>query len=179
MRWSPNGDKICIMKKTGFIHFDPRSLDVIARASCHLGPKSQKVAWIDNEKFITSGFAKTSEREFCIWDSRNTTEPVSRGLLGDGNGVGHLYYDEQHNLLHVAGRGEMDIKMFELDKSSTSAPLKPKDSYVGLTPQKGFMMMEKPCLDVNFHEVNRGIRLTNNGFAEFISFRLPNKTGAY
>lgn len=39
--------------------------------------------------------------------------------------------------------------------------------------------MEKPCLDVSRHEVNRGVRVGNNGFIEFVSFRLPNRTGAF
>jgi len=39
--------------------------------------------------------------------------------------------------------------------------------------------MEKPCIDVNKHEVNRGVRLSNNGIIEFLSFTLVNRTGAF
>lgn len=45
-------------------------------------------------------------------------EPVTRGPLGDGLGVGHIYYDEHHNLLTVAGRGEMNLGMYAFDKSA-------------------------------------------------------------
>jgi len=98
--------------------FDPRNLEVITRGEACIGAKAQKLAWIDNDNFIVSGFNKSAEREFKIFDCRNLSEPLSQGPLGNGLGVGHMYYDEQHNLLHVAGRGEMNISMFEVNKSS-------------------------------------------------------------
>lgn len=120
MRWSPLGDKLAVMKKQGgLIQYDPRKLDAISRSTAHLGAKSQKCAWIDNDTLFTSGFDKSAVREYAIWDLRNLSDPVSRGPLGDGLGIAHLYYDEQHNLMHVAGRGEMNISMFEVDKSSS------------------------------------------------------------
>lgn len=71
----------------------------------HTGPKAQKLAFIDNDFWVTSGFNKQPEREFALWDSRNLTQSLARGPLGEGLGVGHIYYDEQHNLLTLAGRG--------------------------------------------------------------------------
>lgn len=39
--------------------------------------------------------------------------------------------------------------------------------------------MPKQCLDVEGHEVDRFVRLDNKGFIEYISFRLPNRTGQF
>jgi hypothetical protein len=66
---------------------------------------------------LTSGFNKQAEGEFALWDSRDLSQSVSRGALGFGLGVGHLYFDEQHNLLFIAGRGEMHIGIYAFDRA--------------------------------------------------------------
>ena len=40
-------------------------------------------------------------------------------------------------------------------------------------------MMHKSCLDVDKHEVDRGVRLSSNGTIEYISYKLANKTGLF
>lgn len=39
--------------------------------------------------------------------------------------------------------------------------------------------MPKQCLDPEGHEVDRFVRLDNKGNIDYISFRLPNRTGAF
>ncbi len=39
--------------------------------------------------------------------------------------------------------------------------------------------MPKHCLDVDKHEVDRFVRMTNTGIIEYISFKLPNRTGQF
>lgn len=57
MRWSPVGDKIgCMIKKNTMAIFDPRVANSVMRAASHQGPRAQKIAWIDNETIVTSGF---------------------------------------------------------------------------------------------------------------------------
>jgi coronin-1B/1C/6 len=47
------------------------------------------------------------------------------------------------------------------------------------TPQKSFNMMHKSCLDANKHEINRGVRMGNNGTLDYLSFVMPNRTGQF
>jgi len=143
-----------------------------------LGPKAQKVAWIDNDTMFTSGFNKGAEREYGLWDVRDLSKSIATAELGSGLGVGHLYFDMQHNLMHLAGRGEMNVSVFEIDKAAP-APCKFIYSWVGATPQKAFSIMEKDNLDVSKHEVNRAVRVSNNNLLEYYSFKLPNRTGQF
>jgi len=39
--------------------------------------------------------------------------------------------------------------------------------------------MPKHCLDASQHEVDRFVRLDNKGIIEYISMRLPNRTGLF
>ena len=59
----------------------------------HAGSKAQKLAWIDDESFLTGGFNKQAEREYCLWDARALDQPLVRSSLGSGLGVPHLYFD--------------------------------------------------------------------------------------
>jgi len=77
--------------------FDIRKQDTDVLAfKCHDGPKAQKNAWINDTTLITSGFSRQAEREYATWDIRNTAQPVARAKLGDGAGVGHIYFDIEH-----------------------------------------------------------------------------------
>ena len=179
MKWSPSGSKLGVLTKGGsMFQFDPRVLGAITTGTAHLGPKAQKLAWVDENSILTSGFNKQAEREFSLWDSRNLAEPLSKGNLGDGLGVAHLYFDEQHNLLFVAGRGEGNIGMYNFVKSDPN-PLTFLSNFSGPNPLKGFNFLPKHCLDTNKHEVNRGVKLSNNGIVEYVSFRLANRTGQF
>ena len=179
MRWSPLGNRIATTCKGGsLIVHDPRQVEAALTGTAHGGPKAQKVAWVDNDTLITSGFSKTAEREYAVWDARNLESPLSKGILGDGLGVAHINFDENHKILYVAGRGETNIGMYTYNHGEPQA-LHHLDNYKSATPCKGFGMMPKHCLDVNAHEVDRGVRLSNTGLIEYVSFVLPNRTGAF
>jgi hypothetical protein len=71
MKWSPRGDKLGVLTKGGhFLNFDPRVEGSIVTSIAHAGAKAQKLAFIDDEFFITSGFNKQAEREYAMWDIR-------------------------------------------------------------------------------------------------------------
>ena len=77
MRWSPVGDLLgCMIKKNQMAMFDPRVEDSVVRAQSHLGPRAQKIAWVDNETFITSGFNVSAQREYAVWDLRNLDQRI-------------------------------------------------------------------------------------------------------
>lgn len=77
--------------------FDIRQKDSdVLKVKCHDGPKAQKNCWVDDSTLITSGFNRQAAREYAIWDTRKGAEPVHRAPLGDGKGVGHLYFDRAH-----------------------------------------------------------------------------------
>ena len=143
MKWNPKGDRLGVVIKGGNMYsYDPRSPSSVQQGNAHTGPKAIKLAWLDDNFYLTSGFNKQAEREFAVWDSRNLQQAVTRGNLGDGLGVGHLYFDEQHNLLFTAGRGEMHIGIYTVDRSTPSF-LTFLSNYTGPSPQKGVNILPK------------------------------------
>jgi hypothetical protein len=89
---------------------DPRVEESVLSGASHNGAKSQKIQFIDDELVITSGFSRMNEREWAVWDLRQLAEgPVASGQLGDGSGIGHIYFDREHKLLFNAGRGDGSV----------------------------------------------------------------------
>lgn len=72
----------------------------------------------------------------------------------------------------------MHIGIYSFDRSQPN-PLTFISNFTGATPQKGANIMPKQCLDVERHEVDRFVRMTNTGIIDYISFRLPNRTGQF
>lgn len=160
MRWNPAGDLLgCMVKKNKMAVFDPRMADSVVIADSHQGPRAQKIAWIDNETFVTAGFNTNAQREFAVWDMKNLDQPMAKGEMGDGTGVSHIDYDQEHDLLFNVGRGDSSIKFWQFDRSAPRM-MTPLDSYSTGTATKAFTWLPKQCLDVNKHEVRRGARIT-------------------
>ena len=96
MRWSPVGDLLGVMaKKNTMAIFDPRVANSVIRVASHAGPRAQKISWVDNETFITSGFNTSANREYAVWDMKNLDQPMAKGDIGDGasTGIAHITFD--------------------------------------------------------------------------------------
>ena len=179
MRWNPAGDLLgCMVKKNKMAVFDPRMEDSICMAASHQGPRAQKIAWIDNETFVTAGFNTSAQREFAVWDLKNLDQPMAKGDMGEGTGISHITYDREHDLLFNAGRGDSSIKFWQFDRSAPRM-MTPLDSYMGGSATKAFSWLPKWCLDVNKHEIRRGARVTQDKTLEIVAFRLPSKSGLF
>lgn len=148
LRWNPSANQVGLPCKGGNLLFlDPRKEGSAIQSKAHASQKSQKLAWIDDTSFITSGFSKQAEREFMVWDQRNLTEAVSRGSLGSSSGVAHITFDQQHHLMYMAGRGDSVIGIYQYTQATTTlAHL--TDFNISNTPQKGFNLLPKWANDV-------------------------------
>lgn len=109
---------------------------------------------------------------------RKGNEAVHRAALGEGAGVAHLYFDRAHGLLYSAGRGDMQIGIYQ-QHSSLPGGLKFLQNILSSSPTKGFSLLPKWALDPNKHEVDRGVHMTNDKTIIYRSFTLANRTGLF
>lgn len=159
--------------------FDIRKKDTdIVDFATHGGPTAQKNVWVNDTTLITSGKNRQAEREYATWDIRDTTQPVFRGKLGNGSGVAHLYFDQQHQILYSAPRGDMAIQIYQYSSALPENLLHLYDQ-LGTSPTKGFSIMPKWCLDIKKDEVDRGVHMTNDKLIQYRSFNMPNKNGSF
>ena len=83
----------------------------------HESAKTQKVLFLGGTKYmLTTGFTNTSTRQFKVWDYRTFKEPVNSVDVDNAAGVLNPFYDPDTSILYLAGKGDGNIRYYELTK---------------------------------------------------------------
>jgi len=156
---------------------DPRTNSVVAEAEAHQGVKGSRVVWLGNkEKIFSTGFTKTSEREFCIWDPKDMTKPLVRNSIDSASGLLLPFYDSDTNILYLGGKGDGNIRYYEVvDEAPYIHYL---TEFKSNTPQRGLCMVPKRCMNVNDCEIARMLKVGVKS-VEPISFQVPRKSDIF
>lgn len=172
--WSFNGSLVSICSKDKLLTLvDPRAKSSVASFEAHSGSKPFKSLFLgDTFNFVTTGFSKSSARSFKIWDTRKIEDSLTDCKLDQSSGTLVPFFDESLNLLFIAGKGDGNIRYFEL---TDSEPFQFKISeFRSSKATKGISIMPKRCVKVMKHEVDRFYRLTSDTI-EPVSFFCPRK----
>jgi coronin-1B/1C/6 len=101
---------------------------------------------------------------------------VSTDSLGDGSGVGTIHFDREHKLLYALGKGDSRILMYEYTDAGKMLQIPP---YQYNAPIRAISFLPKQCLSIDTHEVGRCARIAGDSTMEYISFRMPSRTGTF
>ena len=178
MQWSYAGDRIAVSCKNKTMQiFDPRTDTVVQECKPHEGSKCFNVCWLGSSNNIaTVGFTRQSKRQFMIWDSRDLTKQIHTESLDQSAGVIMPFYDEDSKVLYLAGKGDGNIRFYEM------IPEKPHtfslSEYRGSGSQKGMCFIPKRHCDTKKCEVMRGLKLTSKT-VEPLSFIIPRKSDRF
>jgi len=180
IRWSPSGKMLgAMIKNKKMAVFDPRQEAAIVKCDGHLGPRQQRLQWVDDETLITSGFDREAKRQWSTWDLRNMEQPLVTGALNEGSGVPYIFFDREYKILILAGRGDNTAGVYHFDKSSPTI-LNLVQTYNFLqTTQKGFAIAPKWSVDSSKQEIMKSVRATNTGKVDVLSMRIPSKVGGF
>lgn len=179
LKWSPDGKTLSYIGKNKECSiFDPRSLGQAQMLKVHEGPKIAKCEWIDSTTLLTSGADKMNEREIFVWDVRNFQKPVTKQPLPSGVGVTHMFADQEHKLLFVPFRGELNVSIYQYNPAAPTHLIF-LTNHSSPKPTKCFGPIPKWTYEPNMHEVTRFARCDNEGKLEYISYRSKNRTGLF
>ena len=83
LHWNYNGSLICVSSKDKMDRiFDARQGTVVSEWQPHEGTKCSKMAWLgDCTHIVTTGFNRTSQREWKLWDLKNLAKPIAHDSL--------------------------------------------------------------------------------------------------
>jgi len=95
-------------------------------------------------------------------------------MIDTGSGVLFPYFDNDTGLVYVAGKGDGNIRYFELEKEQPYAFF--LSEYKSATPQRGLGWLPKRGLNVGECEIGRCYKLTPKGTVEIVSFIVPRKS---
>jgi len=176
--WNYTGNLLatsCKDKKVRII--DPRSGAVAAEGEAHQGIKGSRAIWLGNkDKILSCGFTKTSEREYCLWDPKDFSKPLLRNQVDSASGLLLPFFDNDTNVLFIAGKGDGNIRYFEVvDEAPYIHYL---TEYKSNVPQRGMCMLPKRCLNVSECEIERIMKVTVSA-VEPISMQVPRKSDIF
>lgn len=162
-------------KKTRII--DPRQQTVVSEFDGHPGVKGSRGLFIGGgnrqETIFTVGFSRSSDRCFAIHDPRDLSKPLVKKNIDTSSGILMPFYDYDTNLLFLAGKGDGNIRYYELVDEKPYIHF--ITAYKSSTPQLGGCLRPKTACDVPSCEIAHFLKATNNCI-EPISFTVPRKS---
>jgi WD40 repeat protein len=158
--------------------FDPRNDSQSVRPfEAHTGKRGFNVVWCGRlEHFLTFGHDNMQEREVKLWDPRNLSRHVARERIDSCVGSLLPVYDDDINLVYLAGKGDSSIRCLEIDSNK---PFLHSLDHIALSNTcMAIAMVPKQQLDTNKCEVGR-ILMLSQGAVEPLSFQVPRKDAVH
>jgi len=178
LEWNWAGSLIltaCKDKKIRLI--DPRAGSVVQEAAGHPGVKGSRACFLgDKDKIFNVGFSKQSERQFTILDPKNIAESIVNQSIDTGSGILMPFYDNDTSLLFLAGKGDGNIRYYEL--SPAADQIYYISEYKTNVPTRGMAILPKYVCDVSQCEVVRLLKLSGS-MLEPIAFAVPRKSDMF
>lgn len=154
---------------------EPRSGIVVSEGICHMGTKCSKAVFLDNNRILTTGFSRHSDRQFAVWDQHDLKKPLVQEVIDSSSGVVTPYFDYDTRMIYLAGKGDGNIRYYEVvDEPPYVYYL---NQFLSGQPQKALGFMPKRGVTVSQCEVFRFYKLHAAGnICEPISMIVPRKS---
>jgi WD40 repeat protein len=116
VEWNYDGSLCCTNSKDKCVRvIDPRNGSVVGSAESHVGVKGGRALYLGKHNLIlTVGFGTGASREYKVFDPRNFEAAVSVTNLDSAAGVIMPFYDEDSDILFLAGKGDGSIRFYEI-----------------------------------------------------------------
>jgi len=178
LAWDYTGGHVATASKDKKVRIlDPRKNSIVAECEAHAGIKGMRLTYLGRKnKLFSMGFSKISERQFSLWDPRSMDKPVHTENIDTAAGILMPFYDNDTNVLYLAGKGDGNIRYYELvDEAPYIYFL---SEYKSATPQRGMGWVAKTSVDTSTCEIARLLKLTASA-VEPISFNVPRKSDIF
>eukprot|EP00698_Gefionella_okellyi_P009625 TRINITY_DN2469_c0_g1_i1.p1 TRINITY_DN2469_c0_g1~~TRINITY_DN2469_c0_g1_i1.p1 ORF type:complete len:506 (-),score=122.46 TRINITY_DN2469_c0_g1_i1:101-1618(-) len=175
--WNQDGSLVGTTSRDKKIRiFDARSGSVVSEVDGHQGSKASRLVFLHGKnRIFTTGFSKSSDRQYAVYDDRNLSTPLVAEDIDKAAGVLMPFYDSDTGVLFVAAKGEALIRLFDTEKEKPTI-LTP---FSEGEPLRGCCMMPKRALDIEHNEVARILKLTRNNTVDPIRFEVPRKAEGF
>ncbi|XP_055528252.1 coronin-1C-like isoform X3 [Wyeomyia smithii] len=154
---------------------EPRSGIVVSEGVCHMGTKCSKAVFLDNNRILTTGFSRHSDRQYAVWNQHDLKKPLAQEVIDSSSGVVTPYFDHDTKMIYLAGKGDGNIRYYEVvDEAPYVYYL---NQFLSGQPQKALGFMPKRGVNVTQCEVFRFYKLHATGnICEPISMIVPRKS---
>ncbi|KGO73103.1 Coronin [Penicillium italicum] len=173
--WSANGSLLVTTSRDKKLRiWDVRQERPAHETNGHTGAKNSRAVWLgERDRIATTGFSKMSDRQLALWDIRAVREPINGFKTLDSiSGVCMPFWDDGTNMLYLAGRGDGNIRYFELENDKFEFLSEHKSA----DPQRGIAYMPKRGVNMHENEVARAYKTVNDQYIEPVSFIVPRRS---
>uniref|UniRef100_A0A915KSB1 Coronin n=1 Tax=Romanomermis culicivorax TaxID=13658 RepID=A0A915KSB1_ROMCU len=177
LAFDPFGTLLATTCKDRYLRiFDARTGEILQEAFCHEGTKASKVIFLgEKKKVLTTGFNRMSHRQIAIWNQNDISTPLLVQEIDTAPGVLFPFYDSDLSLLYIAGKGDGNIRYYEILESTPHLAF--LSEFQSKFPQKGLGLMPKRGLDVSKCEIFRFYKIhASQTLVEPLSFIVPRKS---
>eukprot|EP00761_Pharyngomonas_kirbyi_P014480 gb/GECH01014510.1/.p1 GENE.gb/GECH01014510.1/~~gb/GECH01014510.1/.p1 ORF type:complete len:467 (+),score=121.28 gb/GECH01014510.1/:1-1401(+) len=174
--WNHSGDLFATSSRDKKIRIgDPRSNTVTQCGEAHSGTRGGRVLWKGNEdKLISVGFSKLSERQLGLWDARDLSRPIKITNIDQANGYLMPFYDEANDVLFVGGKGDSNVRFYEINDIDPFIHF--LNDWRGSAVQRALAPEHRTDYDVNTCEIMRLLKLTIDNTVQTIEFHVPRRS---
>ncbi|KAJ5452610.1 hypothetical protein N7445_000793 [Penicillium cf. griseofulvum] len=173
--WSANGSLLVTTSRDKKLRiWDVRQERPAHETNGHTGAKNSRAVWLgERDRIATTGFSKMSDRQLALWDIRAVREPINGFKTLDSiSGVCMPFWDDGTSMLYLAGRGDGNIRYFELENDKFEFLSEHKSA----DPQRGVAFMPKRGVNMHENEVARAYKTVNDQYIEPVSFIVPRRS---
>jgi len=179
--WNYNGSLLCSNAKDKTVRIiDPRQQSIVASAESHVGVKGGRAIWMGKHDLIlTVGFGKNAMREFKVFDLKNMSQEIVSSNLDNSAGMVMPFYDEDSDILFLAGKGDGAIRYYEVVPGAPAAQLiEPIQAFKSNDPTAAACALPRRSCDVNVNEIIRIYKITKNKVVP-LQFQVPRKSDLF
>ncbi|KAL5335468.1 hypothetical protein BJX70DRAFT_375064 [Aspergillus crustosus] len=176
--WSVNGSLLVTTSRDKKLRvWDVRQERPAHEGPGHTGAKNSRSVWLgERDRFATTGFSKMSDRQLALWDIRSPQAPIDGFKTLDSiSGVCMPFWDDGTQMLYLAGRGDGNIRYFELENDKFEY----LSEYKSADPQRGIAFMPKRGVNMHENEIIRAFKTVNDSYIEPVSFIVPRRAESF
>jgi len=176
--WNYNGSLLCSNDKDKKVRvIDPRQQNIAMEGNSHVGVKGGRALWLGkHDKIVTVGFGTGASRELMIFDPKNFENPILKQNLDNAAGILMPFYDEDSDVLFLAGKGDGGIRYYEIAPEEEPAQrVFPISTYRSNDPTSGCGAVYRRSCNVSVNEIIRLYQVTGTSLRP-LSFQVPRKS---
>jgi len=176
--WNYDGSLVVTNAKDKLVKiFDPRAQSVVGSCESHVGVKGGRALWLGKHNLVLSvGFGSGASREYKVYDPRNFTSAICAQNLDSAAGIIMPFYDEDSDILFLAGKGDGNIRFYEiLPNEEPKSIVQHLSQFSSNNPTNAACSLPRRSCDVNQTEIIRIYKISKGTIVP-LKFQVPRKS---
>jgi len=178
IEWNYDGSLLCTNAKDKQVRIlDPRNQNVVGACESHVGVKGGRALWLGKHNLIVSvGFGSGASREYKVYDPRKFESAICVTNLDSAAGIIMPFYDEDSDILFMAGKGDGSIRFYEvLPNEEPKSIVQHLGQFSSNNPTAAACALPRRSCDVSQTEIIRIYKISKGTIVP-LKFQVPRKS---